>query len=134
MLEEEPKKQYPDYFNAIKKSPKKVALLQHLITDVSNPENQSPSMYLWFSTIQNALKIDKEDPQYSNWRLIQEGFIPSLNQDFNHVFNSIYDGKPIFGACDGCIEFYAGRNYETCRRILDKTMKDRHTWYYSLFD
>lgn len=135
ILNREPSKdQYPNYFNAIRKSPKKMAILQHLITDISNPEDQSPNEYLWFSTIQNAIEQNKKEPHYGNFKFIQEGLIPFFNRDFNHIFHSVYDGQPIWGACDGCIEFYAGRNPSSCRRLLDRTKKERYKWYYSIFD
>lgn len=131
---EEPKNQDPDYHSAIKKSQKKIAIMQHLITDISNPANETPSLYHTFFLIQKSLKDKTTLQSLGNLRLIKEGFIPNFNREFNHIFNSIYDGEPIFGACDGCIDFYTGRNYEKIRNTLDNTGSESDEWYYSLFD
>lgn len=116
----------PNFYEAINNSENKKAILQHLVTYFSYPQQQASDIMLKFLHAHTATEYHIPP----EWKI---SMISSFNHDFQHLFQIMGNGKPRFGICDGCEIDYAWEDKERCKMILHRFNEDKQGFIRKLF-
>lgn len=105
----------PDFYKIVNNSKKRKEILQHMITCFSYPDERVSKVMSDLLQAVN-MRIEKfpreEQRNFSKDKSgflqeIQRYFIQSFNENFQHLYQIMEDGKPRIGVCDGCIVDYS---------------------------
>lgn len=131
----------PNFYEIVKNSKKRTEILQHMITCFSYPDERLSKFMTYFLHATSMRKEKFPIEEQREWSQdksgfleeLQQSFIKKFNENFQHLYQIMEDGKPRMGACDGCIVDYIWEDKVRCEETLHNFNEDKNGFIKNLF-